>query len=329
MLKVGVVGIGYMGINHARILSSFDECELVAISDIDRAKGERAAKKYRCRYYENYEEMARKEKLDCVSICVPTRMHAKVMRTFANAGVPFLVEKPIAPTAKEAEEVVRECEKLGIFSMVGHIERFNPVVREVQKRAKKLRVFLVDSERVGPLPTRISDVGVVTDLAVHDIDIIRFVTGMEPTGVYAVTGSVSRQEVEDVCEAIINFKGEMSAHLRVNWLTPTKIRQLKVFGREGMYQADYITQDLYFYENKTIDDRIEYGKMLFDVSEGEMHKYVIKKEEPLMVELSHFLACVEGKEKPILSMEDGIKAVRIAEAISESGRTRKEIALEF
>lgn len=326
MTKVSVIGTGYMGFNHVRIFSQTDGCEVVGICDADEKKGMAVAKRFHCKFYSDYKEMYEKEKPDCVSICVPTSAHKEVATYFIERKVPCLLEKPVAATAKEASEVLRVAKKSGSLVLVGHIERFNPAIRYLKKMIKNGElgdIFLVDAERVAPLPVRIQDVGAIIDLAVHDIDIFRFVLGDRIKSVYSLVRGISRKDVEDFGEAVFTFENGANGHLRVNWLTPTKIRKLKVFGKKGMAEVDYISQELCFYENVPMKEEVDYNRMLFSVMEGEMRKPKINKEEPLKAELMHFLACVGGKEEPAISLEESIDALHVAEAMKRSSRERR------
>ncbi|MFH1447740.1 MAG: Gfo/Idh/MocA family oxidoreductase [Candidatus Micrarchaeota archaeon] len=326
MIKISVIGTGYMGFNHVRIFSQTEDCEVVGICDSDEEKGKKVAKRFHCKFYSDYKEMYETEKPDGVSICVPTSAHKEVATYFIENGVPCLLEKPVAATVEEAEGINDAAKKSGSLVLVGHIERFNPAIRYLKRMIENGElgeIFLVDAERVAPLPVRIQDVGAVIDLAVHDIDIFHFVIGKKVTCVYSLVRGISRKDVEDFGEAIFTFEGGATGHLRVNWLTPTKIRKLKVFGKKGMAEVDYISQELYFYENVPMKEELDYGRMLFSVMEGEMRRPKINKEEPLKAELMHFLRCVEGKEKQVISLEEGIEALRIAEAMKNSSNNGK------
>jgi len=331
MLKIAVIGIGYMGFNHVRVFSQLDDCEVVGICDADEARGKKVSERFHCKFYKDYKELYEKEKPDCVSICVPTSAHKKVATYFIEKKVPCLLEKPIAATVAEAREISDAAKKSGSLVLIGHIERFNPAIRQLKKMVDAGQldsIFLVDAERVAPLPVRIQDVGVIIDLAVHDIDIFHFILGKKTESVYASVRGVSRKDVEDFGEAIFKFPDGTVAHQRVNWLTPTKIRKLKVFGKKGMVEVDYIAQDLYFYENVTVPDQVDYTSIQFGVTEGEMRKLKINKEEPLKTELSHFVKCVQGKEKPVISIEESIWAIQVAEAMKRSSKEGKVVCVD-
>ncbi len=331
MIKVSVIGTGYMGFNHVRIFSQTDDCKVVGVCDADKVKGENVAKRFNCKFYGDYKEMYEKEKPDCVSIAVPTSKHKEVASYFIGMGVPCLLEKPVAATVTEAEEINDVAKKSGSLVLVGHIERFNPAIRHLKKMVESGDlgdIFLIDAERVAPLPVRIQDVGAIIDLAVHDIDMFHFVLGKRVKTVYSLVKGISRKDVEDFGEAVFGFGPEVSAHLRVNWLTPTKIRKLKVFGKKGMVEVNYISQELYFYENVPMKEELDYSRMLFSVAEGEMRRPKINKEEPLKAELMHFLRCVEGKERPIISIQEGIDALKVAEAMKTSSKKNGVVSIE-
>ncbi len=321
-LRIGVIGIGYMGANHARVYANNDDARVVALSDVDIGRTKKLATRYGAAAYSSYKEMLQKEKLDAVSICVPTSLHKEVATAALQAGLPVLLEKPAAPSVKESEEIQRAAEKAGAVVLLGHIERFNPAVRASKELLRKEHlsdVFLIDTERVSPRSTRIADVGVVTDLAVHDIDVMRFVLGREVEQVYARTKRVFTKGVEDYGEAMLFFEGGAIGHLRVNWLTPTKIRRFRVQGKFGMLDGDYITQDLLYYENRgAVEESGQFAEFLLGISESEMRKVLVKKEEPLGAEIRHFINCVEGKAKPEVTVRDGMATLEVVEAIYRS-----------
>jgi UDP-N-acetylglucosamine 3-dehydrogenase len=330
MLNAAVIGIGAMGKNHARIYSELDGVKLVALCDSSPEHAKFLSEKFGCKYYPDYNDMLSKEKIDLVSIAVPTSFHKAVALDCIAKKVNCLIEKPIAPSLKDAEEIIRAARNKKVKLTVGHVERFNPAVIELKKRLGNNelgRVFKIDANRVGPFPARIRDVGVVIDLATHDIDIMRYITGSEVARLYAETERKIHTSSEDLLSGLLKFKNNAICNFNINWLTPTKIRKLYVTGEKGMFVVNYLNQDLYFYENEEIHNNLEYADLMRGVSEGKMTKFFINKKEPLKAELEHFVDCVKNGKEPLISGEDGLKALEIALKLIESANDNKVINL--
>lgn len=330
MLNAAVIGVGAMGKNHARVYDEIDNIKLVAVADPNEKDGKKIAKKHGCKWYADYKEMIKKEKLDLVSVAVPTQHHALVAIDCLNKKIHCLVEKPIASSVEEGKKVIAAAKKNNVKLMIGHIERFNPAVIELKKRMdnKELgKVFKIDVHRVGPFPFRIRDVGVVIDLATHDIDIMRYLTGSEVARLYAETEMKIHTSNEDLLSGLLKFRNGAICNFNINWLTPTKIRKLYITGEKGMFVVNYLNQDLYFYENEETHNHIEYADIMRGVSEGKMVKFFVNKKEPLRAELEHFIGCVEHDKKPLIKGEDGLEALRIATLLIDSAKDNKVIFL--
>ncbi len=322
MIRVAVIGVGAMGRNHVRIYNEMDDVELVGVADGDFAVAEKVGKKFGVTPYADYRELLEKERPDAASIAVPTSIHKEVAMDCISAGVHVLVEKPIAATVGDGREMIGAARENGVVLAVGHVERFNPAIIELRRRigeGQLGRIFQIHARRLGPFPSRIRDVGVVIDLATHDLDVMRFVTGAEVIRVYAETEQRIHTAHEDLLSGLLRFDNGVIGVLDINWLTPTKIRELTVTGERGMFQVNYLTQDLYFFQN-------DYAELLWDglsrlsgVSEGNMVRLRIEKKEPLLAELEHFLRCVREGYRPMVSGEDGLKALEIAQRVVESG----------
>jgi predicted dehydrogenase len=328
-MKVAVIGVGSMGRNHARVYSELAEAELVAVSDSDAKQAGSIAEKFGVRAYTDYRELLEKEKPDAVSIAVPTVMHEKVGMAALEAGAHVLMEKPIAATVEEGQRLIAKAQTTGLQLMVGHIVRFNPAIQALKQKlaAGELgRIFQVFCRRAGPFPARIQDVGVVVDLAPHDVDLMRFLTGADPIRVYAETEQRLHTNHEDLLWGVLRFADGITGSLEINWLTPTKVRETLVLGERGMFRVDDLTQDLYFFENAQAKD-VQWATLqtLKGVSEGSMTRFAIPRFEPLKAELQSFIKAIQnGKPVPV-SGEDGLAALRISLALVESGQTHKVI----
>ncbi len=330
-LRAGVIGLGMMGRNHVRV---WDEAvpgvQLVAVADPDADAVERATQGRRARGFDDPARMFAEEELDLVSIVAPTSLHLPVTLAALAAGVNVLVEKPIAATREEATRMIEAARDAGRMLTVGHIERFNPAIRELRRRladGELGRVFQVHATRLGPFPARIRDVGVVVDLAPHDLDIMRYLIGSEPIRIFAETERRIHTEHEDLFNGMLKFANGVIGVLDINWLTPTKKRTLSVTGERGMYVADYIAQDLVFYANPEAN-----GTWVNDgvtsVAEGEMTRRRIDRQEPLTVELTEFAAAVRSGGEPPVDPHDAMVALLLARKMVESAESGQVIAGE-
>jgi predicted dehydrogenase len=329
MTRAAVVGVGMMGRNHVRVYSEMPNVELAAIVDENPALAGPLSDIYRIPLYKDYRKMVEEIKPDAVSVAVPTEFHYEVVKGLLEMGCNVLVEKPIAATLEQAWELLNLADRHNRILTVGHIERFNPAIIELKHRldgGELGRVFQVHARRVGPFPTRIQDVGVIKDLAIHDIDIMHYLTGSYVNRVYAEAKSTLHQRCEDMFVGTLHFMDNTIGLLEINWLTPTKIRELYVTGDRGMYRVNYITQDLCFFENAEFDNS-EWSplSLMRGVSEGAIIQYAIKKKEPLRSELDTFIGHLQGKANRLVSGVDAIAALKVAMALVESAGTSKTL----
>lgn len=330
--RVAVIGVGSMGRNHTRVYWEMPNVTLVAAADTDKDTAETIAARYHTRPYTDYRQMLDEQQPDAVAICVPTSSHMEVALEVIQRGIHLLIEKPIALNIEEAKTLISAAEKAGVKMAVGHIERFNPAIIALKEHLANHElghVFQLDAHREGPLPVRISDVGVVIDLAVHDLDIIRYVIQAEIVRVYAETQRGLHSEHEDLMSGLVRLSDGTIGTLQINWITPTKIREFFVTGECGMFKVDYLTQDLIFYENAVANgSEWETMHLLRGVNEGKMIRYHIDKKEPLRAEQEAFLAAVRG-EKPIaVDGQDGLRALELAQAIVISGLEHRLIVVD-
>ncbi len=332
-LRAGVVGLGMMGRNHVRVWDeAVEEAELVAVADLDPAAVARATAGRRARGFESVERMLAEEELDLVSIVAPTSLHLPATLAAFDAGASVLVEKPIAATREEALAMIDAARSAGRMLTVGHIERFNPAIRELRRRleAGELgRIFQISATRLGPFPARIRDVGVVVDLAPHDLDVMRFLVRAEPVRIYAETERRIHTEHEDLFNGTVRFANGVLGVLNINWVTPTKRRVLTVTGERGMYVADYISQDLVFYANPEAAETSQAhgtGTPVTTVTEGERTSLAVRREEPLAVELREFARAVREGGPPPVEPHDAMVALLLARKMVESAQTGQAIA---
>lgn len=328
-LKAAVIGVGAMGRNHARVYTEITQTRLVGVADANAPTGQQIAAKYGVPAYVDYRDLLEREKPDLVTVAVPTRDHREVAETAMAAGADVLIEKPIAATVEEAQALIDCAQTFGRRLMVGHIVRFSPSVQALKEHlaAGELgKIFQIVCRRVGPFPPRVRDVGVVVDLAPHDLDVMRFISGAEPTRVFAETEQRIHTEHEDLVTALLRFDNAMTGVLDINWLTPQKVREVTVLGEQGMFRADDLTQDLFFYENSDANELTwNHISILKGVSEGRMIRYPIRRYEPLRAELEAFASAVLRDAPMPVSGADGLAALRLALAVVESGKTQRVI----
>jgi predicted dehydrogenase len=331
MIKVAVIGVGSMGKNHARIYSELDNAQLVAVTDEKVEVAEAVAEKYRTRAYRNYQQMLETEHPDAVSIAVPTALHKEVAAASLEAGCHVLVEKPIAAELEDGKYLIELARTVKRNLMVGHIVRFNPAIQTLKQKLQDGelgRIFQILCRRVGPFPARIRDVGVVIDLAPHDLDLMRFLTGLEPERIFAETEQRIHTAHEDLVLGLLRFPDGVTGSLEINWLTPTKVREVLVLGERGMFRVD-LTQDLFFFENAYANGNLwQPLRTLKGVSEGSMIRFALERYEPLKAELQAFLQTIENGTTPPVTGEDGLAALRLAQAFVESGRTHQVVRIE-
>jgi UDP-N-acetylglucosamine 3-dehydrogenase len=321
LLRAAVIGAGSMGRNHCRVYSEMEDVELVAVSDPDQNSLNRVSQRHHVRTYTDYRSMFEREQLDLVSVVVPTEMHFAVAREALLAGVPTLVEKPIAATVEEGAALVALAQELGVMLTIGHIERFNPAIialKEQLAQGALGRVYQIHVRRIGPFPARIKDVGVVVDLATHDLDIMHYLTESNVVKLHAELGRRLHTAHEDLLSALLRYDNDVIGILDINWLSPTKVRELSVVGERGMFVANYLTQDLVLYENDSAPHG-DWHLAALGVSEGRMIRYKVNKREPLREELDAFSRAVRTSGPAPVSGDDALLALAVAQKLIESG----------
>ena len=268
---------------------------------------------------------------DFAVIAVPTEEHVAAAQALAEAGVHMLVEKPLAASAEQARAIIDAVRGAGLHGAVGHVERCNPALRALRGKLGELgEIFLVATERVGPFPDRVRDVGVVKDLATHDLDLVRWLGAAPIARVAAQTQHRMGRDHEDLVLVTGALENGRAFNSVVDWLTPTKVRKTRVLGEGGLLVADTLTADLYFYANAHVptggwpEMQARRG-----VAEGDMTRFALERHEPLAVELEEFCALLRGEDgAAVVSLEEGLETVAVAEAVLASAATGETVALE-
>ncbi len=320
-LRVGVVGLGAMGHHHARIWRQMEGVELIGAAD---PAGDQRRAAIGIPVVNDVAELVDLG-IDAASVAVPSNRHEDVGLELAKAGIHALIEKPVADSVLAARKLAKAFDSAGLVGVVGHVERFNPALVEMRRRLQAGElgdVYAMSTRRVGPFPVRISDVGVVFDLATHDIDLIRWLCGPFET-MHSVTQSVVDSPHEDLIEVIGVLESGVIATMSVNWVSPVKERRVSVVGTKGAFVADLLAADLTFYENGDIRTEWDEISRLRGVTEGHRTMYAFPKREPLVSELEAFRDAVLGDdEAPVVTLADGVGVLEMAEELL--GGHRKE-----
>ena len=325
-LRVAIIGLGMMGTNHARVLSNLEGVGLVAVAD---PQGDTQRVLPNFKVLKSVDEVI-KLGVDYCVISSPTAFHEEIALQLISNKIHFLVEKPIADTYASAIKIRDAAKSAKVIGAVGHIERFNSALQEARKRvlAGELgTIYQVATRRQGPFPSRISDVGVVKDLATHDIDLTSWITGKKYLQVGANAAFRSGREHEDLISISGLLEDSIVVSHLVNWLSPLKERKIIITGEKGTFVADTLRADLTFYENGKIEISQSELAHFRGVTQGDVHILAFEKPEPLVVEHQNFRDAVLGKPSNIVTLEEGTTTVKIADAIIESYTNKSLVKL--
>jgi UDP-N-acetylglucosamine 3-dehydrogenase len=316
-VRMGVIGLGSMGRNHVRVLSQLPMARLVGV--VDPVADEALALPPGTARVDL--DGLLKLGIDAAVVAVPSVHHASVGLQLAEAGIHTLIEKPIAGDVRQARAICDAFAGTGLVAAVGHIERFNVANQELRRRLGEGAlgpVISISTERVGPYPLRVQDVGVVRDLATHDIDLVHWLAGpIEQLAAHA--GRRMGGQHEDLVEVIGCLTGGAVVRISVNWLTPTKRRRLTVLGERGAMVTDMLSSDLTYFHNAEVPMEWDHLQRLRGVSEGDSIRYALRKREPLLVELEAFCNAVQGQPgAQTVTLEEGLQVVATADRILEA-----------
>lgn len=298
-VKVGVIGVGYLGRHHARIYSQMEGVKLIGVFDVSDERAEEIAAGHHCAAYGDLDALI--GDTDALSIAAPTPLHYEIAMRCLHFGKDILVEKPITVSVAEADTLIHEAEKRGLILQVGHLERFNPAVLAAEKYLAQPEFF--ESERLSPFLDRAAGVDVTLDLMIHDIDIILSLSKSKPTAIRAVGTSVLSDKI-DVAKAWLDFENGISALITAGRLSPEKTRRLKIFQKDSYLVVDY--------QNAQI-------KRHYKAASKEIVYEVIKpvNKEPLMEELVDFVRCIKTRSRPVVSGLEARDSLDVALTITE------------
>jgi UDP-N-acetylglucosamine 3-dehydrogenase len=311
-LGVAIIGTGFWGKNHARVYKELENTNLVAICDVDPERAKTIANQYGVKAYTNSSDMLRDPEIQAVSVCTWSIKLAEETLKCLSADKHVLVEKPMATDTKQAQTLIDTAKANDLYLSVGFLTRFIPGLQQIRHAVETKNIgelVSATSKRVAQWPERIGDVGVVKDTAIHDIDVMQFISGEKTASVYAKMGNMRHRQFEDYAQIMLTYESGKTAFIEANWLTPYKTRTLNVTGSEAIMRLDYNSQELWIEKaTETVQPRSPL-------------------KEPLKAELEHFAECIIEKKTPIVTGEDGYNALEIAMAAMESSAKNTVIKL--
>jgi len=298
-IRIAVIGVGSLGIHHARIYSRLKDVELVGICDVNAGRAKKLAKKFKTRFFKDYKELF--GQVDGVSIVTPTSTHSEIGKAFLEEGVHVLIEKPITTNLEEADGLLKKARDKNLILQVGHIERFNAGIRAVKSIANN--PLFIECHRLSPFKKRALDVGVVLDLMIHDIDIIidfvnSKVAKIDALGVKILT------DKEDLANVRLQFENGTVCNITSSRVANKTMRKIRLFQEDAYISLDYEKQEALVY--RKIDKKITRKKIS------------MKKEEPLLLELKSFADCIKENKRPLVSGEEAREALRVALEITKN-----------
>ena len=331
MIKCAVIGLGNMGKHHARIYSQISTSNLVAVADVDRFCGKSVSERNNCRFYADFKDMIKSEDIDAVSIAVPTFMHKEIALYCIQRGIHVLLEKPIAATLEEASDINHAAEDKGVILQIGHIEHFNPAVLkliEIIDQGTLGQLLTIVVRRVGITPPQIRDSNVIIDLAIHDIELCNYLTNKLPEKVYCRAGTSFLPDREDFADFFLEYDG-VNVLIQSNWVTPVKIRQMQLTGTKGYAELDFIEQKLSVAETVVESNYDDFGSFIVKLGQSQMLDIPVSREEPLKLEIEHFIDCITKMKRPHIDGKRAIDALKVALEAWEATSNKRIIVGKF
>ncbi len=303
-VKIAVIGVGYLGTQHTRILSYLENAELVGVVDIDYDKAMQIGNRHGVKYFRDYREVI--DLIDAAVVATPTSEHYSIAKDLIMQGKAVLVEKPITETVEQGEKLVKIAKEKNIILQVGHLERFNPAVEELEKVVTEPK--FIEVQRLGSFSARSLDIDVILDLMIHDLDIILALVKDE-VKIIKATGTHVLTDKIDIANARLEFKSGCVANITASRVHHGKIRKLRVFQPNVYFSVDYIDQEVKVFS--------------LDGEKINTQTLRVKKEEPLKKELENFLQGVIGKKKIKVTGEEGLTALRLAYQVLKEAQSEK------
>lgn len=315
--RLGVIGVGHLGQHHARVYTEILGAQLVGVVDLNESRAAAIGENLGVPWYTDLDEFLTRGAPDAVSVVVPTSMHFEIAQKALSNGIHVLIEKPVTTTVSEAESLLRMAADSDLVLQVGHIERFNSAVQYISKIVHE--PLFLQSRRLSPFSPRISDVGVVLDLMIHDIDIILSLVRSEISSISATGKCIRSENHEDIASAQITFENGAMAHILVSRVSERRLRQLEIMEPERYVTIDYETQDVSI--NRCVRQN---NNSLVEVIEHP----VFPKSEPLKLELQHFVSCVREGKQPLVGISDGKRALEVAISVLRQIHPGEDKAVE-
>jgi predicted dehydrogenase len=333
-VKAGVVGVGHLGDHHARTLSQIPDAELVGINDIEQEKGKKAAEKYKTRYFEKLDDLL--EETDAISLVVPTSAHFSLAQVILERGKDLLIEKPITETVEQAEKLIELAQKKNLILQVGHIERFNPAFKVIEKQRPDPK--FIESHRLAQFNPRGTDVAVILDLMIHDIDLILSLVRSPIKQIEAV-GVAVIAESEDICNARLTFENGCVANVTASRISARALRKMRLFQKDSYISLDFLQKSVEIYKlvevGQLSQEEKEKKSVVGNIPVEKAGKTIIYErpeiadEDMLTAEIKSFLNAVHTRTSPFVTGEDGKNALEVALKIKEKAEKHKNWSVKL
>jgi UDP-N-acetylglucosamine 3-dehydrogenase len=328
-LKGLLAGAGSMGVMHLRVLHGIEAVDSLAVVEPVPERREQIERRYpRVRTYAALDDPLSAEHPDFACVAVPVGEAPAVAAAVIDAGVPLMLEKPMAQSVEEAQAIAQHAEREGVFVSIGYVERFNPAVqalREEIRRGTGGTIYHAHARRLSPFPQREGLSGVAIDLATHDLDVIRYVIDSTPVRVYAETAALGASLGEDLLCASLRYENGVTGLLEANWHSPRKVRELSITTEGGMFVVSYLTQDLFLHEQPSALPEWETLGVMRGANEGRVIRFALHRKEPLAAEWEAFFSKLDADGEPPVPAADGVDVLAAARAMIESGRVNRPI----
>jgi UDP-N-acetylglucosamine 3-dehydrogenase len=330
-LRAAVIGVGARGRNHVRLCVELETVSLVGVADPDPTARGPVASRHHVQGFANYRRLVEAEKPDFALLAVPAQWQVPIALDLIERGIHVLLETPIAMTAEEGRTLTDRARACGVTLGVGYVERFNPAMTALKKRIQRGelgRIFQINVCRIGGFHPRVRDLGIVLDRAIHDLYVMQYLAGANVMRVSAELGHELNRPQEDMLCGLLRFGNGIVGLLNVNWLSPTQSHELIVCGQRGMLVANFLTQELCYYENSLGDRSWNHPPGFRGVAEGRMIRYPISPRDPWRAQLEAFVHSILHDKPFPVGGEEGLRAIRLAERLVEAGHQGRSLNLD-
>ena len=309
-VNISLIGVGRMGQFHLNVINQIDSINLTGIYDADENHLNEVANKYNIDKFKSLDEAI--DNADAVIIASPTKFHFEIAKKALEKGKHVLVEKPMTETYAQAKKLQEIVNKKNLILQVGHVERFNGAVQELHHIIEK--PYLIEARRLSPFTPRITDVGVVFDIMIHDLDIVTSLV-KKPVIRFSASGKRVRTNNEDIASALLEFEDETIATISASRITQEKIRTLAISTQDAYFILDYATQDITIHRQASSESKIKTSIGINYTQESIIERVFIHRDNPLKLEDEHFANCILGKDKRFVSVENDVNTIKLTEDI--------------